>query len=131
LEGLYRVARFKAGLSIIYEKNTVEEAEGDFFEGSPGPYPERETNTTTILLDGYYTFIQKKNSSFYTGVAIGPAFSNRKDYIEQTTTNACKLGYQLTAVGFEYHHKIGFFIEAGYGYKGILCGGITLTIPHR
>ena len=132
LEGFYNINRFKVGASLLYERNAVERYYGDFFGGNPGAgqgtYKLRTTHNYTVLFGGYYSFIQKKRSSFYTGAAIGPAFTNTTDYIENTTKNSTQLGYQLTAFGYEYHNKIGLFIEAGYGYKGVLCAGLQFNI---
>lgn len=132
LEGLYNIRRFKFGVSIVYERNRFEGGYLDFFGGGSGVrdiHKIRATNNVTVLFGGYYSFIQKTKSSFYTGLAVGPAFVNRKYFVENTTKNNTQPGYQFTALGYEYHNKIGLFVEVGYGYKGILCGGIQYAIP--
>jgi len=134
MEGLYSINRFRISTLLLYERNATERSYFDFFGGNSGAgqgtYKVATTNNYTVLFGGYYSFIQKAKSSFYMGAAIGPAFTNRTDYIENTTKNTITTGYQFTALGFEYHNRIGLFVEAGYGYKGILAGGLQYTIPH-
>ena len=52
-------------------------------------------------------------------------------YEDQTTANSIQLGYQFTAIGFEYYNHVGIFIEAGYGYKGIANLGICYAFPQH
>jgi len=125
IEGLYHFARFKTGISATYENIKVQETPL-VFGGSSESYIARKTTTTTVLLNGYYTFIQKKRSSFYSGVAVGPAFASIKNYEDNYSGSNIKLGYQFTAIGFECHNKVGFFVEAGYGYKGVIIVGCSL-----
>ncbi len=39
-----------------------------------------------------------------------------------------ELIYQITPIGFRYGKTFGAFAEAGYGYKGIISGGLSLKL---
>lgn len=130
LEGIYHTGRLRAGVVAIYDKNGHEEGTVDF-NGNRRYYFKNNTNVT-LLASGYYSVVQHAHSSFYLGFGVGPSFNSIDDVSAKNTGgNTIKLGYQLTGLGFEYHNIIGFFVEAGYGYKGILCGGLQFHISSQ
>ena len=131
IEGVYHTRRVRIGITAAYEQNGIGDG-GIDFSGTPGEkYFGRKTNTITLLAGAYYSVIQHKKSSFYAGASFGPSFSSVTYAAANTGSNTVKPGYQLTALGFEYHNIIGFFVEAGYGCKGILCGGLQFQISQR
>lgn len=130
LEGVYHAGRLRVGIVAIYDKNGHEEGTVDF--NGNRRYYFKNNSTVTLLASGYYSVIQHAHSSFYMGGGIGPSFNSMSDVTAKNAGgNTVKLGYQLTGLGFEYHNIIGFFVEAGYGYKGILCGGLQFHISQR
>jgi len=132
IEGVYRNGRVRIGIAAMYEQNG-ERGRDISFTGSGDSFYTK-TNTITVLAGGYYSFIQHKRISFYTGASAGPSFNSFyrfRDYENDINGSTVNLGYQVTAVGFEYHNIIGFFVEAGYGYKGIICGGLQFNIRQR
>lgn len=128
VEGVYHKGRVRAGIGAVYENNGQKKLTVDFSGDGESYYS--NTSTVTLFASGYYSIIQHNHNSFYTGGAAGPSF-NSVDDAKNNGGNTVKLGYQLTVLGFEYHNIIGFFVEAGYGYKGIICGGLQFHIRQR
>ena len=82
-----------------------------------------------------YRYISNPNFQMYSGLGAGYAFGNTSFTIddstlafkdENNTTNSIDyFTFQITALGFRVGKKLAVFAELGFGYKGILNGGIS------
>lgn len=83
----------------------------------------------TVLLDYRYNWGLSRRSKWYSGVAPGVSWQQRKEThndfsLEKEEFDRARFAYQVTAVGFEFGKKLGGYAELGYGYKGVLSTGI-------
>jgi hypothetical protein len=64
----------------------------------------------------------------YGSVYAGPGFREAKDVKSTSTTptlNQNYLAYHISPIGIRSGGKIAFWAEAGYGFKGLLCAGMS------
>lgn len=127
IEVLYSITkRIKAGPAMLHQRYDVIFIPG-FFSGERKHLVE-QTKVTGFVCSGYYDIEQKTRRRLYTGLAAGPAFTRVINYEKNTTANSVTLAYQLTAFGISWGRRAGFFMEAGYGYKGILAMGLFVKM---
>jgi hypothetical protein len=84
----------------------------------------RERNyIAAVELD--YHWLMKPNLQMYSGVGFGVRF-RRGTYTAAEADTVSKIlpTFHLNAIGLRFGRKIGFFLEAGVGYKGMLSGGL-------
>lgn len=96
---------------------------------------QHEFYITTFLVGGYLNWFEDNSNKFYTGVALGGAYIRTfsiikgivpKDEIEKIS--GFRFAYQLTGIGYQFNitESIGLSAELGYGYLGILKGGLNI-----
>lgn len=81
-----------------------------------------------------YRYISKSNFQIYSGLGLGYAFGKttfdlgNKLELKDKNNNNSKINYftfHVTAVGFRVGKKLAAFAELGFGYKGIINGGLS------
>lgn len=84
--------------------------------------------TGAIELD--YRYISRSRIQVYSGGGLGLIFNEEKNEYPffQNSNEEFKLAYQANIIGFRYGGVFGAFIEAGYGYKGILKFGLNIQL---
>ena len=73
-----------------------------------------------------YHWIMKPSFQMYSGAGVGVRY--RKGTYETTesdTVSKVLPAFHLNALGIRFGRKIGFFLEMGIGYKGLLSGGVN------
>lgn len=77
-----------------------------------------------------YRYISKSRIQLYSGGGLGITFNEEKNEFPflQDSNEEFKLAYQANIIGFRYGGIFGAFIEAGYGYKGILKFGFNIQL---
>jgi len=73
-----------------------------------------------------YHWIMREGLQVYSGAGFGVRY--RRGTYETTETethNRVLPTFHLNAIGVRFGRKVGFFLELGAGYKGILSGGIN------
>ena len=71
----------------------------------------------------------KRRLRLYSGVGIGFFFHDELNSIEtcqDVTEESFNLAYQMNLIGIG--GRAGFFLEGGYGYKGVMKIGINLQL---
>lgn len=89
-----------------------------------GPYT--ETNYIGALeID--YRWVMKKGFQLYSGAGVGIRL-RQGEYtsgLETDTRSQTLPTFHVNLLGLRVGGKVGFFAEAGFGYKGIVCGGLN------
>jgi hypothetical protein len=89
----------------------------------------REKNyVAAVELD--YHWIMKPALQVYSGAGFGFRYRHGTYLAEETsdTVNKVLPAFHLNVLGVRFGRKIGFFLEAGIGYKGLLLGGINAQL---
>ena len=73
-----------------------------------------------------YHWIMRPGFQVYSGAGFGIRY-RRGTYVTAETRTASRVlpTFHLNALGFRFGRKVGFFLEAGIGYKGMLSGGLN------
>jgi hypothetical protein len=93
-------------------------------------------SSTTIALEGYYVYFFRKYLEVYTLLGFGPSFTtvttvtNPTLYTAGFTTTASHDGLkmQYDPIGVRVGGRLGGFVEAGFGYKGLVNAGISYKL---
>jgi hypothetical protein len=85
----------------------------------------RERNyIAAVELD--YHWIMKPALQLYSGAGFGVRYRHGTYAASETdTVDKVLPAFHLNALGIRFGRKIGFFLEAGIGYKGLLSGGVN------
>ena len=77
-----------------------------------------------------YRYISRGRIQLYSGGGVGIMFNEEKNdiYTYQENSEEFNFAYQVNLIGFRYGGIFGVFIEAGYGYKGILKLGFNIQL---
>lgn len=85
----------------------------------------------TILFNAGRQWAIRPLFELYSSLSIGgyykikdPSISNDKPSTEDIQ-NKFGMAYQFTPIGFRIGKKLGAFFELGFGYKGMLAGGLS------
>jgi hypothetical protein len=76
-------------------------------------------------------WIQAPFISLYSSLGFGVNYTRIKNTLDehlpfvQLNENKNTLAYQITPIGIRIGKRIGGYAEVGYGYKGIVCGGLS------
>jgi hypothetical protein len=85
----------------------------------------RERNyVAAVELD--YHWIMKPTLQLYSGAGFGVRYRHGT-YVatESDTVDKVLPAFHLNALGIRFGRNIGFFLEAGIGYKGLFSGGVN------
>lgn len=98
---------------------------GDLAFGGDNVGTFKESNyIVAVELD--YHWIMKPGFQMYSGAGFGVRFRHGTYTTTETETVSRVLPtFHLNALGLRFGGKIGFFLEAGVGYKGMLSGGLN------
>lgn len=118
------------GLAMVWEKQKVVKT------GAPMPENEgkfmKYTDTySTLLIDVRHHWARRKVVSWYSGIAPGVSIYRRKEvHNDFTVVNnddilTVKPAWQVTAIGFSAGKRLRGYAELGYGYRGVLTGGLS------
>lgn len=66
--------------------------------------------------------------SLYSRVGVGIALANRNRGIDNDLYSAPAFVWQFSPVGAEFGRKVCFFIEGGFGYTGVVTGGVKFKV---
>ena len=99
-----------------------------------------EHKAVTIAVELNYIYRIRKYVDIYTFIGAGPAFktavtTNVASPIsvdgQAKTTKSEDLVFHYTPLGVRVGGRIGGFAELGFGYKGLLSGGLSLRLGRR
>lgn len=133
IEFLYKILpKVKIGATAVGEWSKK-----DFTNSSPGPESwgkHKIYNETHLAILGtaQYSYISKPMVELYSAASLGPAMRFRKilrnDFGGNEDAQKVSVAYHVSAVGIKIGKRIGGFAELGYGYKGVLCGGVYVRM---
>ncbi len=118
--------RLSLGGTFVYNKNSFDlMAEGD----KVGHY---KNNYYTIAPELDFTYLNMSVLSLYGSVGAGITLNNQT-YIKDGTNNkekasAAHFNFQFSPIGLKIGHNAGGFLEAGFGYKGIINLGFFANL---
>ncbi len=73
-----------------------------------------------------YHWVMREGLQIYSGAGFGIRFrSGTYETTETETLNRVLPTFHLNAIGVRFGRQVGFFLELGAGYKGVLSGGIN------
>lgn len=107
--------RFSCGFSGSWERLSVKFS---------NPDDDIKWTVVTILVNGKYYYARKERFRLYSGVAVGAAFHSVKE--QDSNTASTGLAYQICGIGIRFGKTIGYFVEGGYGYEGMIKGGLCI-----
>jgi hypothetical protein len=102
----------------------------------PGKGPLYDFSTRTITVGAELTWVIASEQFFqvYQGLGAGVSFFDEHDtYPDKTTSSLTGIRYvgQVTLGGLRFGRALGAYVEIGYGYKGIVNGGLSYQAGHR
>ena len=92
-----------------------------------------EKNTFyTFAAEIDYNYIDKTKFQLYSGLGLGytmlkDSFAYKSGSLSNLSGSSGLFNYHITGLGLSFGEKIGFFLEAGFGYKGIISGGLNFN----
>lgn len=121
----YRYAvsnRFSIGADLSYAN-----ASSDMKNKSTNEITYRKSNFYMVLPTAKYSYVKRGIIDFYGTVASGAILANGSDKTDQakTTTNDVIFAFQVNPLGLRIGKDWGGFLEAGYGFKGIVALGAS------
>lgn len=121
--------RHSFGVLLTGERQEVTKRGGTQHPEAWKEYIAWQDSYLTVLLGYQYAWGLGPRSKWYSGVAPGISWQQRKEKhndfsLEKDEFGKARFAYQVTAVGFSFGRKIGGYAELGYGYKGILSTGL-------
>jgi hypothetical protein len=100
---------------------------------TPDPYSYQLT-AVTVAADFKWLYASRNDLQVYGGVALGVTrYSERDHYLDKpdVTVTGYQLNGQFTALGVRYGKALGGFVELGYGYRGLVCAGISYELNYH
>lgn len=83
-------------------------------------------NYFTLAAEADFIYLRMNRLSLYGLVGAGATLMSQRyipDTGEESTNNNVFFNFQFTPIGLKYGNRFGGFVEAGFGYKGVLSIG--------
>lgn len=97
-------------------------------EGAPGTnMGDGNLNTYTFMARMMYTYVNRDITKLYSGIELGISVYDIKNKALALSKTSTAFAYQGTLMGLIIGQKASFYMEVGYGYRGILNGGFMLN----
>ena len=109
--------RLGVGVTGIYQRIDV---------NYKNPTAKSTFNTIAILANGQYNYLMKSKFDLYSRVGVGICNFNQSGGVGNSSDNA--FAFQVTAIGIRGGGTFSSFVEAGFGYEGILHVGFCLRL---
>ncbi len=119
--------RFKLGMDLGFSP-----AKEQVFKKASDKTASKETSISRFLVIPTVEFSYWRNNwvNLYGSAGVGLMATRRteKNNNNAKPTNVKEFAYQINPIGVRMGNKtIGGFVEAGYGYKGLITAGISLN----
>lgn len=88
----------------------------------------------SFAIEWDYRYVNRNGIQLYSGFGLGYTYGTEKLTPPEESVNPVSTGdissvaYQLNAVGIRLGKKYAFFLELGYGYKGIFNTGFSVQL---
>lgn len=94
-------------------------------EGLPGTnMGNGNLSTYTFMARAMYTYLNRGLTNIYSGVELGISIYDIKNKELNLSKSSVDFAYQATLMGMSVGRKAAFYMEVGYGYRGIINGGV-------
>lgn len=103
------------GVTGVYEKIDV------YYKN---PAAKSTYNTVAILANGQYNYIVKPRFDLYSRLGAGICNFNQTGGNGDVSDNL--FAFQVTAIGIRAGGVFNTFVEAGFGYEGLIHAGFSL-----
>lgn len=115
----YLTDRMAVGLEMSYAQYQT-----TFIMNSGGSNAYQSKYITPMIL-GKYNWLNRPSFKMYSSAAAGLSLYTG---VGETSGNSKEshLGFQLTPIGIRAGNKVAFFAELGFGYQGMVAGGISV-----
>lgn len=84
-----------------------------------------KTSFFTPMAHGKYSWVKQKYFQFYSAASVGATFVTGKNTGGEKDRHTT-IAFQLSPAGIRVGNTVAFFIESGFGFQGLLSGGISL-----
>lgn len=112
--------RFSFGLNGVFERVT------DRLEFSNGNVGEYRVDAFTLMARTDFRWINKPGFKFYSGVAFGGSYYKGYDVDDNTNgDDDASIAFQVSPIGLRFGKQFGLFLEGGFGWNGLLVGGLS------
>ncbi|HHT23696.1 MAG TPA: hypothetical protein GXZ87_10400 [Bacteroidales bacterium] len=86
-------------------------------------------NSFTLAPEGKFKYLNPENKfNIYALIGMGCTVLFFNNYKDKHTDTIGHLNLQFTPLGLEYGRNVKGFLELGVGYKGIISGGISVSL---
>lgn len=118
-------SRFSYGVDFVYDN-----IKANYIYADPAQDTRTNTGYLTIMARGDFKYIRKPSFSLYSSLAAGIALRSADvlDISSDISKNDLGGAFHLSPLGIRVGNKIAFWAEAGFGFKGVLCGGIAVRL---
>lgn len=79
---------------------------------------------TALMLQTSYYYNPNSFVQLYSGISAGPSYYEQKD--STGTYNRTIGAFQVNLIGARFGSYVGAFVELGFGYNGIITGGVSV-----
>lgn len=84
-------------------------------------------NTYTFMARGMYTYVNHNIVKTYSGIELGISIYDIRNKELSLSKSSVEFAYQATLFGISIGRMASFYAEVGYGYRGILNGGVMFN----
>lgn len=87
----------------------------------------------TISIESYYHYMRKEKINMYSGLGLAYSFGsinfNSSTTTEDSFSSTANIpNFQIIGFGIRGGNTFAGFAEVGFGYKGIICAGISVKL---
>ncbi len=84
-----------------------------------------KTQYHTLALRGKGIWVSRQFFQLYSAIAAGPSFVVAENDMNETKQNT-EFAFQVSPVGIRVGNHIALFLEGGFGFQGMISGGLSL-----
>lgn len=118
-------SRFSYGLDLVFDN-----IKANYIY--PDPADETRTNAGyfTIMARGDFKYVKKTSFSIYSSLAAGVTLRSADllSGVNQITENDLGGAFHISPIGIRYGKNIALWAEVGFGYRGVLSGGVAIRL---
>lgn len=95
------------------------------YKMSSGNIESLKTKYFSPMLHTKYNWVNKPILNIYSAAAVGATFYTSKNEAGEKK-NITSFAFQASPIGLRVGNKVAFFAELGFGFQGLISGGLSL-----
>lgn len=95
------------------------------YKMSSGNIESLKTKYFSPMLHGKVNWVNKSLLNIYSAAALGATFYTSKNEAGEKK-NITSFAFQASPIGLRVGNKVAFFAEAGFGFQGLISGGLSV-----